>query len=385
MLNNLAAKSDADATRALADALLARAIPRSDRLIWEYEFRFAGGRPPWASGMAQAVATQALARASVLLQDPNLAAASVRAYASVPSLLVDLPTGPWIRLYGFGGQIVLNAQLQAILSLLEYSTTSGDEEAADLARQLDTTTQALFSRFDTGDWSRYQLGGAYATREYQKFVTDLLAKLARQTGEPFWAATSQRFHAYYFDPPVVMQTAPPPEIWPQPLDGWLDTATFSVSLSMRATLSVAIAGKVTTYRFGPGTHTITWKPPAGIAQGTYPVQVSAVSYAGNRGTVALAPVVVHWETAPPPVEASFDGSTLTWAANDPGTPWLALALDLVDPAAVQPPQTLDLGRQGTSGSTVVALPAGTWQVTLRASNSAALTTTKPLGIFTSPG
>src|SRR3954451_7669790 len=215
-LNNLAAKSDADGTRTLADALLARAVPRSGRLIWEYEFRFAGGRPPWASGMAQAVATQALARASVLLQDPNLAAASVRAYASVPPFLVDLPSGPWIRLYGFGGQIVLNAQLQTILSLLEYSSTSGDEEAADLARQLSATTQALLPRFDTGDWSRYQLGGTYATREYQKFVTDLLARLARQTGDPFWAANSQRFHAYYYDPPTVTPTVPPAEIWPQP-------------------------------------------------------------------------------------------------------------------------------------------------------------------------
>jgi predicted phage tail protein len=142
---------------------------------------------------------------------------------------------------------------------------------------------------------------------------------------------------------------------------------------------------VSTYRFGPGQHVITWKPPAGLAQGAYPVQVSAVSYAGNRGTTALTPLVVHWETAPPPVEATFDGTTLTWSASDPGTPWLALALDLFDPSGVQPPQTLDLGRQGLQGTTVATLPAGTWQVTLRATNSAGLTTTKPLGTFTPPG
>src|SRR5262249_31113527 len=128
-----------------------------------------------------------------------------------------------------------------------------------------------------------------------------------------------------------------------------------------------------------------WKPPAGIAQGTYPVKVSAVSYAGNRGAFTLAPLVVHWETAPPPVEATFDGATLGWSANDPGTPWLALALDLVHPSAVPQPQTLALGRQSLSGSTLVTLPPGTWQVTLRAANSAGLTTTKTLGIFTSPG
>ena len=73
------------------------------RLIWEYQFRFGGGRPPWASGMAQAVAAQALARSSALLADPNLGAAAVRAFASVPPFLLSLPSGPWIRLYGFNG------------------------------------------------------------------------------------------------------------------------------------------------------------------------------------------------------------------------------------------------------------------------------------------
>src|SRR5205823_14319719 len=135
-----------------------------------------------------------------------------------------LPSGPWLRLYGFAGQVVLNAQLQAILSLLEYSRTASDEGAANLAQQLQTTAQTLFPRFDTGDWSRYQLGGAYATREYEKFVTDLLAKLARDTADPFWVATSQRFHAYLYDPPQVTPGAATPEIWPQPLDDYLDAA-----------------------------------------------------------------------------------------------------------------------------------------------------------------
>ena len=160
--------------------------------------------------MAQAVAAQALARASALLEDPSLGAAAVRAFASVPPLLLSLPSGPWIRLYGFNGEVVLNAQLQAILSLLEYAKSSNDAAAAALAQRLIATTQALFPRFDTGDWSRYELGGAYATREYQKFVTDLLAKLARQTGDPFWVDDVAAFHAYYYDPPQVTQTAPPP-------------------------------------------------------------------------------------------------------------------------------------------------------------------------------
>jgi hypothetical protein len=119
-LNAAALSQDTERTQILSDALVARGIPRDNRLIWEYSFNFGFGRPPWASGMAQAVAAQALARASVLLEDPALGAAAVRAFASVPPFLISLPSGPWIRLYGFNGEVVLNAQLQAILSLLDY-------------------------------------------------------------------------------------------------------------------------------------------------------------------------------------------------------------------------------------------------------------------------
>jgi D-glucuronyl C5-epimerase C-terminus len=303
----------------------------------------------------------------------------------VPPFLLNLSTGPWIRLYGFDGSVVLNAQLQAILSLLEYSQSSGDGEAAALAQRLATSAAALFPRFDTGDWSRYQLGGAYATREYQKFVTDLLAKLARQTQEPFWITTSQRFHDYLYSPPTVTQTAPPPTIWPQPLDTYLDTAPVQITLSQRASVSLAVAGKLATYRFGAGPHTITWTPPAGLAPGTYPVQVSAVTYAGNRATFKLAPIVVRWDTLPPPITATLAGTTVTWQADDPGTPWLALAVDLTDPGAVNPPQTLDLGQLATSGSTTLAVPPGTWQASLRATNSAGQTTTVQLGTIVQPG
>jgi hypothetical protein len=384
-LNNDVASSNVDSTRALADALLARAVPRGSRLIWEYQFRYGIGRPPWASGMAQAVAAQALARSSILLEDPSLGAAAVRAFASVPPFLLSLPSGPWIRLYGFNGEVVLNAQLQSIVSLLDYATTSGNSSASALAQQLSATAERLFPRFDTGDWSRYELGGGYAPRDYQKFVTDLLAKLAKQTGDPFWVETAQRFHAYYYDPPQVTQPAPTPEIWPQPLDGYLDVAPIQISLSMRASVTLAVGGNVATYRLNPGTRTLTWKPPPGLPAGTYPVQVSAVSYAGHRQTFTLAPLVVGWDTAAPPITATLSGTTLNWAANEPGTPWLELAIDLVDPAGVNPAQTLDLGHQATTGTMLAAFPPGTWQATLRATNSAGLTTPVALGTITQPG
>lgn len=382
-LNAAALAQDAERTGLLSTALVDRAIPRGNGVIWEYSFNFGFGRPPWVSGMAQAVAAQALGRASAVLEDPTLSLVAARAYAAVTPLTMQLSTGPWVRLYGFNREVVLNAQLQAILSLLQYSGDTGDTAAGTLARRLDTSAQAMLPRFDTGDWSLYELGGAYATKEYQLFVTQLLAKLAAQTQDPFWIAASQRFHGYYYDPPAVTSGPAPPTIYPQPLDGFLDVAQIPITLSQNASVSLAVAGQVTTFRLSRGAHTLTWTPPADLAQGTYPVQISATNRAGRRSTVKLAPVVVAWDTAPPTVAAQLQAGTLAWQGTDPGTPSLALRVDFTDPAGVNPPQTVDLGSQPLTGSVPLAAPPGTWQATFVATNTAGLASTFDLGIVTS--
>jgi hypothetical protein len=212
-LDNVAAAHDADATQTLAHALLERAIPRGNRLIWEYSFRYGVGRPPWASGMAEALAAQAFARSGALLGDAGLTAAAGRAYAAVPPLTMQTVAGPWIRLYGFNHETVLNAQLQAVLSLSEYARASGDEAAGTLAQRMAGAAKALFPRFDTGDWSLYELGGPYAPLEYEQYVTALLARLAAQTQDPFWSDAAQRFQ-HYLGPPQVTEGTPPPTLYP---------------------------------------------------------------------------------------------------------------------------------------------------------------------------
>jgi len=52
---------------------------------------------------------------------------------------------------------------------------------------------------------------------------------------------------------------------------------------------------------------------------------------------------------------------------------------------VNAPQTIDLGQLPVAGSAQVALPAGTWQVTLQATNSAGQTVTLALGTLTGTG
>jgi len=387
-LNNLASAKNADATRTLADALVARAIPRQGSLLWEYSFAEGPGRPPWASGLAQAVAAQAFSRASVLLGDPTLLDLAAQAYASIPGKLdLELTSGPWIRLYGFDHEIVLNAQLQAILSLAEYGRTAGDTRAQGLAQRMTAAAHGLLWRFDTGDWSRYELGGGYAKKDYQIFVTTLLGKLAKQTQDPFWQDASARFTNYTYEPPQVSQPEPPPEAiaYPQPLDGWLDTITIPLTLSKRASVTLAVAGKVLTWsKLARGDHTITWKPGPDVQPGTYTVSVQATDFTGRRATFALAPVTVAWDDVAPTVTANVVGVTLSWTADDPGTPWLALKLDLSDPAGVQPPQQVDLGQQATSGTLQLTIPAGTWNAALEATNSAALTTTVQLPALTGP-
>lgn len=385
-LLNVAAARNVDATRTLADALVARGIPHGSRLIWEYAFPYGYGRPPWASGMAQALAAQALARSSVVLGDPSLLADAARAYRSVPPLTFPLAAGPWIRLYGFDGEVVLNAQLQTILSLSEYARDANDAAAASLVQRMTAAVQTMLPRFDTGEWSRYELRGAYASRGYEEYVTDELRKLAAQTQDPFWQATAQRFYDYLYTAPQVTEGTPPPAIYPQPQDGYLDVAQIPVTLSQRASVALAIAGKVVTWRLGPGAHVLTWKPPAGLQPGTYPVQVATRSYAGNHATTTLQPLVVAWDTQPPQgLQGAYDGTTLTWSATDPGTPWLQLSLQLADPAGVAAPQTVPVGQEPVSGGAPVALPAGTWSVTLAATNSAGQTATVPLGTFTGTG
>lgn len=383
-LANAASSHDTEATRALADALLARAVPRGRRLIWEYSFPYGAGRPPWASGMAEALAAQSLARAGALLGDRSLTIAAARAYDAVPWLLSNTPAGPWIRLYGFDREIILNAQLQTIVSLNEYARTTGNASAAALARRLDAAAKKLFPRFDTGDWSLYSLGGDHAPLGYEQYVTDLLSRLAAQTQDPYWTDAAQRFKHYLLAPQVVEGT-PPPTLYPQPQDGWLDTASIPITISQRSSVTLTVGGKVLTYRLNRGTHVLTWAPPPTLAPGTYPVTVSAISYVGRRARVRLAPIVVAWDTAPPQgLTAQLAGAAITWQATDPGTPTVHLVLQLTDPTGASPPQTVDLGQQPVSGTATVAIPVGTWAATLLATNSAGQTASLELGMVAGP-
>ncbi len=290
-LNSLVASGDLDGVQRLSAALLARAVTVGDSLVWEYEFPFASGRAPWTSGMAQAVAAQALARAGDVLSDPALLDAADAAYAAVPHLLSpSSPAKPWIALYSFDRVPVLNAQLQAALSVGDYAAIVGDPAAEAFANRLTAAALELLPRFDTGYWSLYSLHGDESPLDYHDYVIGLLRKLATRTGDSAWSETADRFQTYETEPPVVRPGPAPPTVFARPAHGRPGTARIRFWLSKRSTVTLLVAGRRITETLGHGPNAIEWSPGR-AAPGTYHPVLTAVA-PGGRVALALPPVTV---------------------------------------------------------------------------------------------
>jgi hypothetical protein len=302
----------------LADSLIARGT-RSGRfgLVWRYDVP--GGRSGWTSGLAQAVAAQALARA-------GRTRAARRAFLAIPNgLLARTSHGPWIRLASYSSELVLNAQLQAALSIGEYARLTDDARARRLARGLRRSARALLPRFDTGSWSRYSFGGRAATLAYHSYVTELLWKLSARQRGGVWRVYANRFSAYRRVPPVLRRGRPPVEVLPAP-DGFRDFATIGFWLSKPSTVTFQIAGTRTSRRFERGWRTFEWWPSE-VAPGRYPVWATATDHAGNSTLLALPWVTVAEDTEPPAVRLALAGLRLEWRASDPQSPWFDVRVE----------------------------------------------------------
>jgi hypothetical protein len=364
---DVAAKDTAEAAH-LASALLARAVPKGKALLWQYDFPFASGKAPWTSGMAQAVAAQALARAGTLLGDQTLLDASDAAYASLPRLLSpSSPAKPWVALYSFDRTPVLNAQLQAALSIGDYATISGSGAVAALADRLTAAARKLLPRFDTGYWSLYSLRGDESPLDYHDYVIGLLRKLATRTGDAAWQEAADRFETYESEPPVVRLRAAPPTVYPRPADGFRDEAPIRFWLSKASTVTLVVGGQRITASFPRGENTFSWDPGS-AGPGTYHPYLTAVGPGGPRAEASAPPVTVAPAPGPPPVAVTVTApATVSWSSDAKGTPWLHLRLRLIRGPLMR---AIDLGHRGLAGTRHLHLPPGRWHVTLLASNSA---------------
>jgi D-glucuronyl C5-epimerase C-terminus len=263
-LNRLLNTGQQDQAATLANALVERAVPSGRGLTWEYYFS-SGGPAPWTSGMVQAVAARAFAVEGEL----DIAA---KAYTALGPLLRHLEEGPWVKLYGFSRVAVLNAQLQAIVSLSKYGDLTQDPNVLALRDQLLRIADALFPRFDTGAWSLYSLGGSESPLHYHRYDILLLRKLAAATGDPVWSRRARRFNSYRFRRPRVRVDLPQ--------RSRSRSARIHIWISKISTVTVAVGRARTTLVLSRGSHGVAWDV-SGLTPRRYRVTVTATDLCGN--------------------------------------------------------------------------------------------------------
>jgi D-glucuronyl C5-epimerase C-terminus len=381
-LNSYLGANRLDEAGLLGTALIARGVPTGDSLAWEYGFPFGSGRAPWTSGMAQAVAAQAFARAQAKLSDPTFAAAARKAFHAIPGKLVrTLPEGLFIRLYSFSDLAVLNAHLQAVVSLEDYALALEDPDGLGLAGQLRATAAALLPKFDTGAWTLYALGANESTLDYQRYVVSLLKRIGARNNDPFWTDYGNRFAAYEDVPPTLAPGAPGPAAYPRPVDGFRDNAAVTFTLSKISRVTVQVGSARLTLLVGRGRNTIEVYPGK-VPPGSYPVSVRAVDLAGNPTELALPEATVKRDTLPPEMTARLAGKRLVWRGRDAETPWLELRLRLVGER--HNARVVFLGKKPLRGSMKLAPKPGVWHTTLIARDSSGNRTEVPLGVLTGP-
>ncbi len=278
-LNGKVAGGTPESVQRLAQALVERGVPqRGGGLGWEYYFNYSGGRAPWLSGMAQAVAAQAFSRAAGVDEagSTSLTAVARAAFRAIPGrLVVRRSSGPWIRLYGFNRNVVLNAQLQSLLSLRDYANATADGEAAALASAMERATAIDLRRFDTGYWTYYSLPRTPSSLDYQRYVVRLLRKLDSPYSR--LAEAANRIAGYAKQPPAFKLSS-----------GGPGTVRFWLSKPAAVEMRSRVGRNKRLTLYG-GWYNLGWKLPR--RAGTNSVRIEARDWAGNSASFASLPIV----------------------------------------------------------------------------------------------
>jgi hypothetical protein len=292
--NALWRDKDETALRALLDELLSLSADRGGVLAFEYYFEFGGGQPPWASGLSQATALQALARATDLTGDPKYRDAATRGlglFEQPPpnGVRVDGEAGPHYLIYTFNPDLrVINAFLQSVIGLYDFAQLTGDPRAQNLYAAGEAEARVETPRYNTGNWSLYSQSRE-SDLSYHKLLRDFLKRLCDRTGTAVYCDTAQAFTDQL---KIAPQVAP---LTRRVRGGKPAQLKFRLSKISRVGVSVIDSGGKTVFAtsavVGFGDKFFTWLTPP-IAAGTYTLRVSAVDLAGNRGQTASGPLRV---------------------------------------------------------------------------------------------
>ncbi len=269
----------------LLDELIRTSTRRSGFTTWEYYFEFGGGPPPWISGMAQATAIQALARASELLDDRGYlrhARSALGAFRKAPPIGVRTVGpfgGPHYLQYSFApGLFIVNAFLQSLIGLYDYAEITGDDDARRLFLAAEPEARRELTASDTGDWSTYSYRGAESTREYHELLRELTASLCSRLRTKVYCQSARNFLSYMTDPAEVELLGPA-----SATKGVPTTVRFSVSKLSAVQVTITRDGRVALDRiatFRRGNGSFAWKPGA---VGTYRIRVAAKELRTGQG------------------------------------------------------------------------------------------------------
>jgi D-glucuronyl C5-epimerase C-terminus len=189
--------------KTLLDELLQIKSVRGSFYTWEYFFPFSGGHPPWMSGMAQATGVEALARASQLFDDQSyvrLAGQMIGAFKASPPVgtRVSAFGGNHYLIYSFAPRYhVLNAFLQTLIGLHDYTKITGDPDGQALFDAGNVAAHKELPKYDTGKWAYYSLPSKeQSTYGYMSLVTGFLDGLCQRTGDSVYCSYAKRWHRY---------------------------------------------------------------------------------------------------------------------------------------------------------------------------------------------
>jgi hypothetical protein len=267
--------------RRTVDGLLSLAAPRGDFIAWEHYFSWGGGTPPWISGMTQATAVSALARAARALDEPRWRRAAHRAlgaFGTPPPVGVD--GGDHFLMYSFAPSLrIFNGELQAVSGIGELAGLyPADRLAGRLFRRGERTARDMITASDTGYWSLYSFAGREATLGYHQLIEVFLSDMCTRTLRRIYCAAQERFARYEREPTRIGIAAM------RKLRARRDaTVRFAISKISSVTVQVWGRNRLILDRdleLPHGAHSITWTPPW---RGRFRLRIAAQGPSGPLG------------------------------------------------------------------------------------------------------
>jgi hypothetical protein len=270
--------------RRAVDGLLALAARRGgDFPAWEHYFTWAGGSPPWISGMTQATAVSALARAARALDVPRwrrAAHAALDAFRAAPPIGVD--GGDHFLMYSFApGLRIFNGEMQAVSGIGEMAALWGDLRAYSLFQRGERGARSMVAAADTGAWSLYSFAGRESTLGYHRLVKEFLGDMCLRTRRRVYCDAHARFGRYELEPPRIA-IAPLRRLHAR------RATTVRFSISKVSTVKVRLWGSKglrlsRDLSLPYGEHALDWTPPT---RGRYKLQIEAQGPSGPAGVRA---------------------------------------------------------------------------------------------------